>query len=93
MTYFNIPLCIISVICILTILLVGRKRPDVVINFFMRIGLCFVAIYFLNDAFLQKGFPLCIAMNAVTFLTCGMLGFPGLFLLYGIELWKIFVGF
>lgn len=93
MTYFNIPLFVISVLCVAMVFVIGRKKPDVIINFFFRIGLCFVAIYFLNDAFLQKGFSVCVGMNAVTFLTCGVLGFPGLFLLFGIELWNFFVGF
>lgn len=92
MTAVNIPLLIITVISLFIILLIGRKRPDYTINFFLRIGLCFVAIYFLNDAFFSKGIDVCIAMNAVTFLICGFLGFPGLFLLYGLGFWNLFMG-
>ena len=92
MTSINIPLLIITAVTLIVILLIGRKRPDYAINFFLRIGLCFVAIYFINDAFLTKGISVCIAMNAVTFLTCGFLGFPGLFLLYGLGFWDLFMG-
>ncbi len=89
-TTINIPLLIITVLSIILVLLIGRKRPDYTVNFFLRIGLCYVAIYFINDAFLDKGLPVCVAMNAVTFLTCGFLGFPGLFLLYGLAFWFFF---
>ncbi len=92
MTTINIPLLIVTIFSLLVVFLVGRKRADFAINFFLRIGLCFVSIYFLNNVFLQKGILVCISMNAVTFLTCGFLGFPGLFLLYGLAFWNFFVG-
>lgn len=93
MQEFNIPLLIISIVCVIVLLVIGRKRPDYVITFLLRIGLCFVAIYFLNDALLGKEISICIAYNIVTFLVCGILGFPGLFLLYGIAFWNFFVSF
>lgn len=93
MIEFNIPLLIISILCAIALLVIGRKRPDYVITFLLRIGLCFVAVYFLNDVLLQKGISVCIAYNIVTFLVCGTLGFPGLFLLYGIAFWDFFVSF
>lgn len=92
MTTIHIPLLIITIVSILLVLIIGRKRPDYAINFFLRIGLCFVAVYFINDALLDKGIPVCVAMNAVTFLACGFLGFPGLFLMYGIAFWYYFMG-
>lgn len=92
MTTIHIPMFIITIVSLLVIFVIGRKRVDVIINFFLRIGLCFVAIYFVNQALLDKGISVCIAMNAVTFLTCGFLGFPGLFLLYGIAFFSFFVG-
>lgn len=92
MTSINIPMLIITVVSVLVVLLIGRKRPDYAINFFLRIGLCFVAIYFINNALLDKGIEMCVAMNAVTFLVCGFLGFPGLFLLYGLMVWGHFMG-
>lgn len=93
MTTINIPMLIATIISLLIVFIVGRKRADFAINFFLRIGLCFVSIYFINQAFLDKGIFVCVAMNAVTFLTCGFLGFPGLFLLYGLAFWNYFVGF
>ncbi len=92
MININLPLLIVTVISFLIVILIGRKRPDYAINFFLRIGLCYVAIYFINNAFLEKGLDICVAMNAVTFLTCGFLGFPGLFLLYGLVFLNYFGG-
>lgn len=92
MTSIHLPILIITVISVLLVLLIGRKRPDYAVNFFLRIGLCYVAIYFINDALLDKGIEMCVAMNAVTFLVCGFLGFPGLFLLYGLVVWGYYVG-
>lgn len=85
MTSINIPILIITVVAIVLVLLIGRKRPDYAVNFFLRIGLCFVAVYFINNALLDKGIEVCVAMNAVTFLVCGFLGFPGLILIYGLA--------
>lgn len=92
MTTIHIPMLIVTVVSLLIVFVIGRKRLDIIINFFLRVGLCFVAIYFINQALLDKGIFVCIAMNAVTFLTCGFLGFPGLFLLYGIAFFSFFVG-
>ncbi len=93
MLEFNIPLLIAGIVGVIVLFVVGRKRPDYIITFLLRVGLCFVAIYFVNDALLQKGIPVCIAYNMVTFFVCGTLGFPGFFLLYGISFWNFFVGF
>ena len=90
---FNIPLLIITLVFLVILFFVGRKRPDYIITFFLRIALCFVSIYFLNDVFISKGIPVCIAYNLVTFLVCGTLGFPGLFLIYGVAFWSFFVSF
>lgn len=92
MTTIHIPLLIITVLSVCVVLIIGRRRADYAINFFLRIALCFVAIYFINKVFLDKGILVCVAMNAVTFLTCGFLGFPGLFLLYALAFWNYFVG-
>ncbi len=93
MTTINVPFLVISILAVLIVLLIGRKRPDYTINFFLRIALCFVSIYFINHVLLDKGISVCVAMNIVTFLVCGFLGFPGLFLLYGLSFWHYFVGF
>ena len=92
MTTVHIPMLIITIISLFVIFIIGRKRVDIIINFFLRIGLCFVAIYFINQTLADKGILVFVAMNAVTFLTCGFLGFPGLFLLYGIAFFNYFVG-
>lgn len=93
MIHINIPFLVLAILAVAIVLLIGRKRPDYAINFFLRIGLCFVSIYFINQVLADKGICVCVAMNVVTFLVCGFLGFPGLFLLYGLSFWSLFVGF
>ena len=91
MTSINIPIVILFAVALLLVLIIGRKKPDYLIQFFLRVGLCYVAIYFINNALLDKGIEMYVAMNAVTFLVCGFLGFPGLFLLYGMLVWGYFM--
>jgi inhibitor of the pro-sigma K processing machinery len=48
-----------------------------------------VGIYFLNYLFTLKNISLAVGINPATVLTSGILGFPGLVVLYGINLFKI----
>ena len=48
-----------------------------------------IAIYFLNAALNAAGISLGVGINAVTVLTSGILGFPGIAVLYGIHFFKI----
>ena len=92
MTSIHIPILLIAVFAILLVLMIGRKRPDYTIQFFFRSGIGFVAIYFINNTLADKGIDVCVAMNAVTFLACGFLGFPGVMLLYGLVFWGYYMG-
>lgn len=60
-----------------------------VINLVMRSILGTIAIYFVNAALEKAGISLGVGINAVTVLTSGILGFPGLAVLYGIGIYKI----
>ena len=59
-----------------------------VINLVMRSILGTIAIYFVNAALEKAGISLGVGINAVTVLTSGILGLPGLLALYGIGLYK-----
>ena len=56
---------------------------------FMRSVLGTIAIYFINAALAGAGIDLGIGINALTVLTSGILGFPGLLAIYGIGLYRI----
>ena len=60
-----------------------------VINLVMRSILRTIAIYFVNAALEKAGISLGVGINAVTVLTSGILGFPGLLVLYGIGIYKL----
>ena len=60
-----------------------------VINLVMRSILGTIAIYFVNAALEKAGISLGVGINAVTVLTSGILGFPGLLALYGIGIYKL----
>lgn len=60
-----------------------------VINLVMRSILGTIAIYFVNAALEKAGISLGVGINAVTVLTSGILGFPGVLGLYAIGIYKI----
>ena len=45
-------------------------------------------ILLVNDILQKQGFDIYVGLNPVTLLTSGTLGFPGVALLYGIEVTK-----
>ena len=76
--------------CIL-VLLIGafRKKKEWIINFILRAVVGTVSIFFLNGFLVSQGISIAIGINPITVLTSGILGFPGLVMLYGINLYKI----
>ena len=60
-----------------------------ILNILLRGILGTIAIYFINSALEAMGLSLGVGINAVTVLTSGILGFPGLLALYGIRIYKI----
>lgn len=60
-----------------------------VINFVMRCVLGTIAIYFINTFLEGAQISLHVGINAATVLTFGILGFPGLFMLYGIGIYRL----
>ncbi len=78
------------VVCIV-LLFIGafRKKTEWLLNLVMRSILGTLAIYFINEALGMAGISLGIGINAVTILTSGILGFPGLLALYGIAVYRM----
>ena len=60
-----------------------------IINFVMRGILGTIAIYFINMALERMGISAGVGINAATVLTSGILGTPGVALLYGISFYGI----
>lgn len=72
------------------VLLIGafRKKKEWIVNFIFRSVIGTVAIFFLNGFLISQGLSIAIGINPITVLTSGVLGFPGLLMLYGINLYK-----
>lgn len=60
-----------------------------VINFVMRCVIGTIAMYFINTFLEGAQISLHVGINAATVLTSGILGFPGVIVLYGINFFKV----
>lgn len=81
---------IIAASCIL-VLLIGafRKKKEWIINFILRAVIGTAAAFFANGFLVSQGLSIAIGINPITVLTSGILGFPGLIMLYGINLYTL----
>ena len=59
------------------------------INFFIRAIIGMALIFFINQYVLPFDSSINVGLNAVSFLTSGTLGIPGVCLLYGIMCYRI----
>lgn len=61
-----------------------KKKSGFIVNFIVRsisgMGIVFLA----NQVLAAAGVAIAVGLNVITFLTSGILGIPGVFLLYGI---------
>lgn len=73
------------------VLLVGavKNKVEWLLNIVMRSILGTIAIYFVNGALATMGISLGVGINAVTVLTSGILGIPGLLALYGLGIYRM----
>ena len=61
-----------------------RREKTFLVNFMVRAIIGMGLIFLANQYFVQKEIALQVGLNAVSFLTSGFLGVPGVVLLYGI---------
>ena len=66
----------------------SEERPGIIVNFFIRALIGMALIFFVNEFLSSKGVNAAVGFNAVTFLTSGTLGIPGVCLLYGILIYQ-----
>ncbi len=67
----------------------GNKALSSVVKFFVRAVVGMALIFFINQYVLPSDSSINVGMNAVSFLTSGSLGIPGVGLLYGIMWYQI----
>ncbi|MDF2542595.1 MAG: putative rane protein [Herbinix sp.] len=79
--------CIVFIgICIL------KRRPDLIVNFMLRVCIGTTGIYLMDLVFRLKGYDITVGINGATLLTNGLLGLPGFLLLYGMAIYYSFQG-
>lgn len=66
-----------------------NKITGIVINFVIRAIVGMTLIFFINQYVLPDDSSINVGLNAVSFLTSGTLGIPGVCLLYGIMCYQI----
>lgn len=66
-----------------------NKALSAVVKFFVRAVVGMALIFFINQYVLPPDSSINVGMNAVSFLTSGSLGIPGVGLLYGIMCYQI----
>lgn len=89
MNYYISGMMIVGV-CVLVLLFGAlRRKKEWLVNFVFRAVTGTVAVFFLNGFLVSRGLAIAIGINPITVLTSGILGFPGLLMLYGINLYKI----
>lgn len=73
------------------VLLIGafKNKTEIIINFVLRGILGMMMIYFINYFLNGRIQGMEIGYNPVTFLASGILGFPGVCMLYGINLYML----
>ena len=65
-----------------------NKITGIVINFVIRAVVGMTLIFFINQYVLPDDSSINVGLNAVSFLTSGTLGIPGVCLLYGIMCYQ-----
>ena len=82
-------LILIGMCGILLVIGLMRNKVEWFLNLVMRSILGTIAMYFVNTLLGGCGIYLGVGINPVTVLTSGILGFPGVAMLYGITFYQI----
>lgn len=82
-------LWLIAVAALLLLISFFGKKAEWLLNFVLRSIMGTIAIYFINMGITFLGFTTVVGINAASVLTTGILGIPGIVMLYGLSLYKI----
>ena len=67
----------------------AEKGVRIIVNFFVRVVVGIALVFFVNEFLSLQGISVSVGMNPGTVLTSGILGVPGVALLYGIGFYGI----
>lgn len=82
-------LAILGVCLIVLVIGAMGRKVEWLVNFILRAVMGTIAIYFLNYFLAMRQISVAVGINPLTILTSGILGFPGIAVLYGIHFFKI----
>lgn len=76
-------------VCII-VLMIGfmGKKVEWLVNFILRSVMGTILIYVINLVLAAQQIGITVGINVLTILTSGLLGFPGVFALYGIQFFE-----
>lgn len=81
---------LIVIVCAVILCIVSlKKKAEFVLNFLLRSITGTTAIFFINQLSFVQEWSFHVGINLGTVLTSGILGFPGVILLYGINFYKM----
>lgn len=67
----------------------GRKIEEYIVNFISRAIIGLGIIFFANQILEYQGISVSVGLNLISFLTGGILGIPGIGLLYSVLFYRI----
>lgn len=80
---------IIAVCGIVMLILAVKTNSHLILNFILRSITGSLLIFGINQLMEFYGFSIGIGLNPGTVLTSGILGFPGVILLFGIKIYSV----
>lgn len=86
MKYFGGASAIIFMCVVILCMISLRKKMEFLLNFMLRAVTGMIAVFLINEALAAQNVSVLVGINPWTALTSGILGIPGVALLYGIRL-------
>lgn len=80
---------IVGILAVVLMIGAVKNRTEWIINFMLRGVMGMMSIYFLNLLLADVLPGIRIGYNPITFVTTGILGFPGIAMLYGINFYML----
>ena len=86
MNYFGGASAIIFMCVVILCMISLRKKMEFLLNFMLRAVTGMIAVFLINEVLAAQNVSVLVGINPWTALTSGILGIPGVALLYGIRL-------
>lgn len=80
---------IIAVLGIVMVIIAAKTNSYIILNFVLRSVSGSLFIFGVNQWMKMEGYTMLIGLNPGTVLTSGILGFPGIVLLYGMKIYSL----